>query len=199
MSVVKEEAAVITTEVAASARVGATEAVAGPSRAAAEVVNPLAVRETVEASVKEAAQVMATARTRSERGREEGGEEVLEGRNWFKWDGRGLRGGRSTPSILAEHLSLAPKPTSVPTSVSSTTLTTTTLEASIRPPALPESRSLITQTLEQEMGMSVREAISNAGQTGVEEQLDKAAEVAPAIQEGHVDAVQEMLAEVKAA
>jgi hypothetical protein len=56
MSVVKEEAAVITTEVAASARVGVAEAVAGPSRAAAEVVNPLAVRQTVEASVKEAAQ-----------------------------------------------------------------------------------------------------------------------------------------------
>ncbi|RSH83050.1 hypothetical protein EHS25_005760 [Saitozyma podzolica] len=160
MSVVKEEAAVITTEVAASARVGVAEAVAGPSRAAAEVVNPLAVRQTVEASVKEAAQA---------------------------------------PSILAEHLSLAPKPTSVPTSISSTTLTTTTLEASIRPPALPESRSLISQTLEQEMGMSVREAISNAGQTGVEEQLDKAAEVAQTIKEGHVGVVQEMLAEVKAA
>lgn len=47
--------------------------------------------------------------------------------------------------------------------------------------------------------MSVREAISNAGQTGVEEQLDKAAEVAQAVKEGHIGAVQEMLAEVKAA
>jgi hypothetical protein len=33
----------------------------------------------------------------------------------------------------------------------------------------------------------------------VEEQLDKAAEVAQAVKEGHIGAVQEMLAEVKAA
>jgi hypothetical protein len=45
---------------------------------------------------------MATARTRSERGREEGGEEVLEGRNWFKWDGRGLRGGRSSARVVED-------------------------------------------------------------------------------------------------
>jgi hypothetical protein len=55
MSAVREEAAVISTEIGVAARTGAVESVASSSRTVAEVANPLAVRQVIERGVKEAA------------------------------------------------------------------------------------------------------------------------------------------------
>lgn len=45
---------------------------------------------------------------------------------------------------------------------------------------------MIAQTLEQDLGVSVRDVLSNAGQTGVEEQMDQVVEVAKALSGGEI-------------
>lgn len=61
-------------------------------------------------------------------------------------------------------------------SVANTSTTTTN--------ALSSSRSIVAQTLEKEMGVSVREAINNAMQTGAEEQVEDLAAVAKVMLKG---------------
>jgi hypothetical protein len=71
-------------------------------------------------------------------------------------------------SILSQHLSLRPSNQTTSllehlphTNLPSTKTTTTT------------TSSIVAQTLEIDVGVTVREAISNAGQTGVEEVMEQ--------------------------
>jgi hypothetical protein len=180
----REEAAIITTEIASSARSGALEAMRG---AEAEVLNPLQIRQVAEASVKEAV----------------GGEyPVLCSPSLLLHITEALfqpvlsgiceliviRLGES--SILSHHLSHLPKP-SIPQP----------LEQSL-PTNL--STGFIAKTLEKDLGVTFREALSNAAETGVEEQMDEVVVVAQALTKGglgdpaKIERASEVLEAVKA-
>ncbi|WWC71184.1 uncharacterized protein I206_105137 [Kwoniella pini CBS 10737] len=143
MSAVREEAAIITSELAVAARTGGIEGVAAVERNIVMEMNPVAVRQAAEASVKEAI----------------GGE----------------------PSLLSQHLTHVTQPTSITSSVS------TSLHSLSGPGAsstISSTRTLVTQTLEADAGVTLKEVMSNAMQTGVEEQMDEVAEVAKHLVEG---------------
>jgi hypothetical protein len=48
------------------------------------------------------------------------------------------------------------------------------------------SGTIVARTLERDLGVSLREAITNAGQTGAEEQMDQVVEMAKAISNGQI-------------
>lgn len=108
-------------------------------------------------------------------------------------------------SILGQHLSItrstlhpqAPgNTTSLLESLTNTNTTTTTststslstlsseLTQTGKTTATAGSRSIIAQTLEQDVGVSIKEAISNAGQTGLEEVVEQLTETGKAIMKG---------------
>ncbi|WWC88240.1 uncharacterized protein L201_003146 [Kwoniella dendrophila CBS 6074] len=140
MSAVREEAAVITSELAVAARTGGPEGVAVVERNVIMEMNPVAIRQAAEASVKEAI------------------------------------GGES--SLLSQHLSHVPQPTT------SVTQTLNTISGPPSTSSISSTRTLVTQTLEADAGVTLREVMSNALQTGVEEQMDEVAEVAKHLVEG---------------
>ncbi|ORX37016.1 hypothetical protein BD324DRAFT_624491 [Kockovaella imperatae] len=77
-------------------------------------------------------------------------------------------GAAGEPSILAQHLSITRSlETANPASSLSSTLNIST-----------HSESLITRTVEQDLGMSIKDALVNASQTGAEEDMDQVAEIA---------------------
>lgn len=87
----------------------------------------------------------------------------------------------NTPdSILSHHLTLSPHPPS---------LNTTSLLHSHPNLAASGSstQSVITSAIEQDMGQTLKEVLSNAGQTGVEEQMDQVVEVAKVLAKGAVE------------
>ncbi|WVW85133.1 hypothetical protein I302_107170 [Kwoniella bestiolae CBS 10118] len=140
MSAVREEAAVLTSEMAVAARTGGLEVV---ERNVIMEMNPVAVRQAAEASVKEVI----------------GGE----------------------PSLLSQHLS------HLPTQTTSTTATISTTLNSLPGPStstISSTRTLVTQTLEADAGVTLKEVMSNALQTGVEEQMDEVTEIAKTLVEG---------------
>lgn len=145
LAAVKEEAAIITTEVAVAARTGAVEA----TRAVEHEINPVAIRQAVQASVKEsvAAGERCTTNTR---------DELTE-----------------DTSLLSSHLAHAPAPSALP-------VPSVPAMPTLPNPAMFES-SIIAQTLKEESGVSFREALSNATQTGVEEQMDEMVDLAKAL------------------
>ncbi|WWD05134.1 hypothetical protein V865_003206 [Kwoniella europaea PYCC6329] len=139
MSAVREEAAVLTSEMAVAARSGGLEVV---ERNIIMEMNPVAVRQAAEASIKE----------------------VIAGE----------------PSLLSQHLSHIP-------TQSTTTTTTSTISTtlnSISGATSSSTRTLVTQTLEADAGVTLKEVMSNALQTGVEEQMDEVAEIAKTLVEG---------------
>ena len=79
----------------------------------------------------------------------------------------------SESSILSHHLSHLQPTSSLP----SLTLDNTVFHSS--------HFTNTARTLERDLGVTIREAISNAGQTGAEEQLDQVADVAKAMTSGH--------------
>nr|XP_018261935.1 uncharacterized protein I303_04950 [Kwoniella dejecticola CBS 10117]OBR84093.1 hypothetical protein I303_04950 [Kwoniella dejecticola CBS 10117] len=145
MSAVREEAAIITSELAVAARTGGIEGVAAVERNVVMEMNPVAVRQAAEASVKEAI------------------------------------GGES--SLLSQHLTHVPQPTSI-TSSMSTSLSANALPGPGANSTISTTRTLVTQTLEADAGVTLKEVMSNAMQTGVEEQMDEVAEVAKHLVEG---------------
>ncbi|WRT66762.1 uncharacterized protein IL334_003725 [Kwoniella shivajii] len=140
-SAAREEAALITSELAVAARTGATEGVAVMERNVIMEMNPVAVRQAAEATVKESL--------------------------------------GAEPSLFSQHLSHVPQSTSI----STTTTTLNTLPGSSTS-TISSTRTLVTQTLEANSGLTLKEVMSNAMQTGVEEQMDEVAEIAKGLVEG---------------
>lgn len=56
LSIAREEATILTTELATAARTTATEGLAAEARTASEAVNPVAVRQAAEMSAKESSE-----------------------------------------------------------------------------------------------------------------------------------------------
>ncbi|ORY31791.1 hypothetical protein BCR39DRAFT_587311 [Naematelia encephala] len=52
---------------------------------------------------------------------------------------------------------------------------------------IASTRSTIAKTLEKDLGVSIRDALSNSAQTGVEEQMDQVADIARAVNSGEMN------------
>ncbi|WVR06689.1 hypothetical protein IAU60_003721 [Kwoniella sp. DSM 27419] len=168
MAVAREEAAIVTSELAVAARTavveGAATAAGAERNAVMEAMNPMAVRQAAEASVKTAAEDC---------------------------------------SLLTHHLAHAPITGSSSTATALPRSTALTLDAlsGVGPSTVSTSmtgstRTMVTQTLEEDLGTTLKEVMSNAMQTGVEEQMDTVAEVAKALV-GESAAGGQVLAEMK--
>ncbi|WVO13341.1 hypothetical protein L204_100956 [Cryptococcus depauperatus] len=129
ISAVREEAVAVTVELASTAQVAAVEGVTVTRTAIGDAVNPLAVRQAVEANVKES----------------------LEGSSRFP------------------HLS---ETFPAPVNVSNTSLQHT---SSFTPGSISSAplHTVVTQVLKQDANMTLKEAMSNAAETGAQEQVDK--------------------------
>ncbi|OCF35072.1 hypothetical protein I316_03112 [Kwoniella heveanensis BCC8398] len=141
MAAAREEAAIITSEVTMAARTAVIQGGVGAERnAVMECMNPVAVRQAAEASVKSAAEDC---------------------------------------SLLTHHLAHAPPPTSLQ-STTTTTLTslTNTASSSTASTMSSSTRTIVSRTLEDDLGTTLKEVMSNAMQTGVEEQMDEVADLA---------------------
>ncbi|KAK8864128.1 hypothetical protein IAR55_001374 [Kwoniella newhampshirensis] len=146
MSAAREEAAIISTELATAARTAAVEGgVAAERQAVMDVMNPVAVRQAAENSVKEAV---------------------------------------GETSLLAEHLSHIRPPTTT-LQTTTTTATTTSLTATAGSTITSSTRTIVTQALEEDLGVTLKEVMSNATQTGLEEQMDQIVDVAKTLAAGN--------------
>ncbi|CAD6575119.1 MAG: hypothetical protein TREMPRED_001310 [Tremellales sp. Tagirdzhanova-0007] len=161
LSVAREEVAVISTELVASTRTSVAEGVTVAARTAeTEAMNPIGIRQMVETSIKQ--HVGGTFMS----------PDVMPLSSFSLFLILTL-GSEST--ILSHHLShLQPTPSLPP----SLTLDNTVLHSN-------NHFTNTARTLERDLGVNIREAISNAGQTGAEEQMDQVADVAKAMTSGH--------------
>ncbi|WVQ96571.1 hypothetical protein IAU59_003676 [Kwoniella sp. CBS 9459] len=141
MAAAREEAAIITSEVTMAARTAVIEGGVGAERnAVMECMNPVAVRQAAEASVKGAAEEC---------------------------------------SLLTHHLAHAPPPTSLQSTTTTTfTSTLTNTASSSSASTMSSTRTIVSRTLEEDLGTTLKEVMSNAMQTGVEEQMDEVADLA---------------------
>ncbi|WVQ73544.1 hypothetical protein IAR50_003120 [Cryptococcus sp. DSM 104548] len=138
--VAREEAATVTAELVHTARTAAVEGLPAERASMMEAMNPVAVRQSAEATVKESTE--------------------------------------GNSSLLSQHLSQTssfatnPIKSNILNSFSHDTMPTTS------------ARSLIGQVLEQDVGFTLKEAFSNAAQTGVEEQVDKMGDTVKLLAQG---------------
>ncbi|WVF69062.1 hypothetical protein IAT40_003836 [Kwoniella sp. CBS 6097] len=140
MAAAREEAAIITSEVTMAARTAVIEGGVGAERnAVMECMNPVAVRQAAEASVKGAAEEC---------------------------------------SLLTHHLAHAPPPTSLQSTTTTTLTSITNTASSSTASTMSSTRTIVSRTLEEDLGTTLKEVMSNAMQTGVEEQMDEVADLA---------------------
>nr|XP_031857418.1 uncharacterized protein CI109_007197 [Kwoniella shandongensis]KAA5524490.1 hypothetical protein CI109_007197 [Kwoniella shandongensis] len=157
MSAAREEAAILSTELAASARTAAIEsggAAAIERQAVMDVMNPVAVRQAAESSVREVA---------------------------------------GETSLLAEHLSHIRAPTT--TIQTTTTTTTSTITTTTGTTLTSSSKTIVTKALEEDLGVTLKEVMSNATQTGLEEQMDQVVDMAKTLAQGNAGPNLAMLAQ----
>ncbi|EKD01818.1 hypothetical protein A1Q2_03881 [Trichosporon asahii var. asahii CBS 8904] len=157
MSAVREEAAMVSTEALAAARSTVTTEAGAVTRQAAEAAfNPLAAKEAAEANARNV--VHTTEKS------------LLEAM------------GRGSP--VPGHVG-TPKMTSSTSTVGNTILGEVGAEASatLRETTVSES-TIVGKVLEQDMGVSVKEAMTNAGETGVQAVTEQAVQVAEAVLDG---------------
>ncbi|XAO27750.1 hypothetical protein I312_106612 [Cryptococcus bacillisporus CA1280] len=130
LSIAREEATVLTTELATAARTIATEGLAAEARTASEAMNPAAVKQAAEMSAKES----------------------------------------SEGPLLSHHLSHT-------TTFESTNLPSLSINSTAIPSITPSATSntigtIVGQALERDLGVTLKEAMSNAAGTGLEDQVD---------------------------
>ncbi|WVQ92729.1 hypothetical protein IAS59_006545 [Cryptococcus gattii] len=130
LSIAREEATVLTTELATAARTTVTEGLDAEARTASEAMNSVAVRGAAEMSAKES----------------------------------------SEGSLLSHHLSHT-------TTFESTALPSLSINSTAIPSIMPSAtsntiRTIVGQAVEKDLGMTLKEAMSNAAETGLEDQVD---------------------------
>lgn len=170
MSAVREEAAMVSTEALAAARTTVTAEAGAVTRQAAETAfNPLAVKEAAEANARNIVHTTGEPSV------------ILE-------ELRLLRLERSLLESLGRG---SPVPGGTPKMTTSTSTVGNTLigeagaevSATLRETTVSET-TVVGKVLEGELGVSVKEAMTNAGETGAQAVTEQAVQVAEAVLDG---------------